>query len=88
MFQGWRPPGASTAIRPLRVVGWLAPIATLVNLLKNHPRLPSSKGDSCASFEYWILRMGFLWRFPKGKIVVEVVACLAGIPEPGTGQSA
>jgi hypothetical protein len=28
--QGWRPPGASTAIRPSRVVGRLAPIATLV----------------------------------------------------------
>src|SRR6266568_3758961 len=28
-IQGWRPPSASTAIRPSRVVGWLAPIATL-----------------------------------------------------------
>jgi hypothetical protein len=36
MFQGWRPPGASTAIRPSRVVGWPAPIATLVNLLKKY----------------------------------------------------
>ncbi|OLD55527.1 hypothetical protein AUI46_04375 [archaeon 13_1_40CM_2_52_13] len=36
MFEGWRPPGASTAIRPSRVVGWPAPIATLVNLLKKH----------------------------------------------------
>ncbi len=39
MFQGWRPPGASTAIRPSRVVGWPAPIATLVNLLKKCSRL-------------------------------------------------
>src|SRR5439155_7209018 len=37
----WRPPGASTAIRPLRVVGWLAPIATLVNLLKKHAQASS-----------------------------------------------
>src|SRR5207244_8982655 len=29
-IQGWRPPGADTAIRPLRVDGWFAPTATLV----------------------------------------------------------
>src|SRR5713226_3471073 len=29
-IQGWRPPDADTAIRPLRVDGWPAPTATLV----------------------------------------------------------
>ena len=28
-IQGWRPPDADTAIRPLRVDGWPAPTATL-----------------------------------------------------------
>src|SRR5260370_14730864 len=33
-IQGWRPPDADTAIRPLRVDGWPAPTATLFILLK------------------------------------------------------
>ena len=38
-IQGWRPPDADTAIRPLRVDGWPAPTATLFILLKRSGQL-------------------------------------------------
>src|SRR6267378_6351078 len=89
MIQGWRPPGASTAIRPSRVVGWPAPIATLVVLFIHSPRPSILERDSPPSFDYSIRRKEHAVNgFPKGKIVVQTFSRLAGVPEPGTGQSA
>ena len=52
-IQGWRPPGADTAIRPLRVDGWPAPTATLV----------------LTSRTVEVFSRCFRFSFPKGKIV-------------------
>ena len=57
MLQGWRPPGASTAIRPSRVVGWPAPIATLVILLELLCVFPKGK---IVDEMFWPDRPGFL----------------------------
>ncbi len=72
---GWRPPDTDTGLSPVRVIGWFVSCATLSGLV--------------GTFSSVVFLAGLVFRVPKGKILVGGWGFVcAGIPEPGTGQSA
>src|SRR6266568_8461047 len=70
-IQGWRPPGADTAIRPLRVDGWFAPTATLV---------PSSRTIIVSLGFFVSVQRGKIVPVSKGKIGPGFLSLVQGSP--------